>query len=506
MTEDNNQSTITAIKVRQWLKEWDAVDFSDSEHRKKPEPFFYIFSMPASKLRALSGINRRGTKDRKLNQPELGIQRLHEEGRSKEIKEFVRYGYPWSGLSAAKRKDETFADLRKPGWLPTSIVVNVLKEGEARGKSSISKEDCLSINDNNNHVSIGFPESYSGVDWRPESILPIEVIDGQHRLWAFEDNDLGDDYELPVVAFHGLDISWQAYLFWSINIKPKRINASLAYDLYPLLRTENWLDKIDGHPIYKETRAQELTEMLWLHPKSPWHNRINMLGETGPDFKGMVSQSAWIGTLMNTFVKSFEGPRVRVGGLYGAPVGSNDEVLAWSKFQQAAFLIFMGSELKKSIGVSQADWVQDLASKSRNAFTNKYNLLNTDQGIRGLLYIGNDLFYMSIEDVNLLDWEFEIDEGQSNEAIVSSAISDLAGISSISAFIQNICKELAEFDWRASGTPGLSEDERLKKAAFRGSGGYKELRVQLLRHLSKSEHALVSKASRSVLKVLGYNE
>ena len=50
-------------------------------------------------------------------------------------------------------------------------------------------------------------------------------------------------YELPVIAFQGLDVTWQAYLFYTINIKPKRINASLAYDLYPLLRVQDWLEK-----------------------------------------------------------------------------------------------------------------------------------------------------------------------------------------------------------------------------------------------------------------------
>ena len=57
------------------------------------------------------------------------------------------------------------------------------------------------------------------------SCEPIEVIDGQHRLWAFEKQLDNADFELPVVAFVGLDISWQAYLFWTINIKPKRIDA-----------------------------------------------------------------------------------------------------------------------------------------------------------------------------------------------------------------------------------------------------------------------------------------
>ena len=78
--------------------------------------------------------------------------------------------------------------------------------------------------------------------WTPKANAPFEIIDGQHRLWAFDDADTLDSFELPVVAFVGLDISWQAYLFWTINIKPKRINPSLAFDLYPLLRSEDWLE------------------------------------------------------------------------------------------------------------------------------------------------------------------------------------------------------------------------------------------------------------------------
>jgi adenine-specific DNA-methyltransferase len=115
--------------------------------------------------------------------------------------------------------------------------------------------------------------------WQPKSLHPIEVIDGPHRLWAF-DEDFRHDYELPVVAFVGLDVSLQAYLFWTINIKPKKINPSLAFDLYPLLRTEDWLEQADGPTVYRDARAQELTEALWAHTTSPWYQRINMLGQT----------------------------------------------------------------------------------------------------------------------------------------------------------------------------------------------------------------------------------
>ena len=134
---------------------------------------------------------------------------------------------------------------------------------------------------------------------------------------AFEHGDISDrDFELPVVAFYGLDISWQAYLFYVINIKPTRINTSLAFDLYPFLRTEDWLERAGGPAVYRESRAQELTEALWSFADSPWAGRIDMLGEHG---RKMVSQAAWIRSLLATFVKKWEKASTCIGGLYGAP-------------------------------------------------------------------------------------------------------------------------------------------------------------------------------------------
>ncbi|NWF37520.1 hypothetical protein [Mariprofundus sp. KV] len=115
MADQKKPASVSAIKVNQWLTEWDEVDFNSECHRSKPEPFFYMFSMPASQLKALSGISRRSTKDRKLGQTELGIQRLHEEGRSKEIKEFVRYGYPWSSLESPQEALFNFS-LTNSSW------------------------------------------------------------------------------------------------------------------------------------------------------------------------------------------------------------------------------------------------------------------------------------------------------------------------------------------------------------------------------------------------------
>src|SRR3546814_15464246 len=59
---------------------------------------------------------------------------------------------------------------------------------------------------------------------------------------------------------------------------------------------------------------------------------------------------------------------------------------------------------------------------------------------------------------------------------------------------------LSTYDWRTSTGEGLTEDERVRKLAFRGSGGYKELRRQLLNVLSEAEGA-VGQSARAVIKI-----
>lgn len=511
--EPAGKRELPGLKVNQWLPEWKKVPYAPRFHRRQPEPHFYIFKLQASWLKSLSGIYRRTTQTGQLRSSDLGIQRRHDQRRSDEIREFVQYGYPWSELSRSKRESGEFNDLRKPGWLPTSIVVNILQNGDKRRGLEVAPKDLITIKDSGNAVvKIGLPDKFAGNGWKPERLHPIEVIDGQHRLWAFEDGKLDDEFELPVVAFHGLDISWQAYLFWTINIRPKRINASLAFDLYPLLRTEDWLEKFEGHSIYRETRAQELTEALWAIPESPWHQRINMLGE--PGLEAMVSQAAWIRSLMATFVKTWEGRGITIGGLFGAQLGKHEEVLAWSRAQQAAFLIYMGRCVKEAVEDCKERWaknLRELGTQNKSgkavedaAFSGPYSLLSTDQGIRGLLSVSNDICYVRAKEFKLQEWVSETGAGASDEEAVRAALSSIK-TQPIANFLKQIAEGLSNYDWRTSSVPDLSEAERIRKAALRGSGGYRELRQDLLKQLAKEGRA-VGKAAKEVLIALGYDK
>jgi len=501
---------IPALKINQWLELWNEIKFDPKKLRKKPSDHFYLFSLRAKDLRSLSGIYPRVAHGRTRATDDMGIQRRHDADRSSEIGEFIRYGHPWAGLTKAQRKSGEYDRLKKPGWLPTAIVVNILEDGDVRGGKKIASSDIIHVTKSDAGALVTLPAGFTKNDWKPAAIPPIEVIDGQHRLWAFSDDIKDGDYELPVVAFHGLDISWQAYLFYTINIKPKRITASLAFDLYPLLRTEDWLEKFEGPLIYRETRAQELVDLLYSHPMSPWFERINMLGESGLG-RRMVSQSAWIRSLLATFVKNWEGKRISIGGLFGAPIGKHEQVLPWSRHEQAAILIVAGIQFEKAVKTGHEQWQKALrevkeldlfSSEDDIAFSGSNTLIAQDQGIRAFLSIVNDLCFLNADSLKLDEW------GQGGNAagpdldIVSDAIKSLKG-TKVSAFLSAVAALLAKFDWRASSAPGLPPEEALKKAAFRGSGGYRDLRHQLLLFIAESPGE-TAKLAKDALKRLGY--
>jgi hypothetical protein len=199
---------VPVLKVNQWLPGWEKIDFDPAEHRTKPGKYFYLFSLPARELRSLSGIVRRVAKDATPRTGDLGIQRQHDPDRSEEISRFVEYGYPWSTLSEAKRESDEFNDLRKPGWLPTAIVLNVLAKGSERVGNAIADEDLATFVEVDGQPRLQLPYENWVPGWSPSKLPPFEVIDGQHRLWAFEGASQSENFELPVVAFVDLDISW----------------------------------------------------------------------------------------------------------------------------------------------------------------------------------------------------------------------------------------------------------------------------------------------------------
>lgn len=503
--------SIPALVIRQWMPGWNDMEWKPDEHRAEPPHHFYQFSLSAPELRALSGVHRR-TQERESAAADLGIQRRHEAGRSREIARFVRAGYPWSILTDAKRKSSDFRNLRQPGWLPTAIVVNI-RTPDQNLKGDLAPADAVEVRndpDNSRLAEVSLPMGFSGSDWRPRSLPPIEVIDGQHRLWAFDEENSASDFELPVVAFHGLDLSWRAYLFYTINIKPKRINPSLAFDLYPLLRTERWLEHSETYPTYREHRAQEIVDILWAHPTSPWHHRINMLAEPGYGGR-QVTQAAWVRSLSASFLKNWEGPGVRIGGLFGVPWDGQGTALPWPRLQQAALLIVAGCELRDAIHACREPWADALRDHGDNveenddaAFVGKDNLLNQDQGVRALLQAMNDLLFVRVRDLALHGLLQDEEESDEDSGTITKFVDWLRDQTRLRDYLSQIMRRLATYDWRASKAPCLTDRQRELKAGFRGSGGYRDLRVHVLGHIASAPSESISKPAGEVISSLGY--
>lgn len=479
---------IPMLRVNQWMNSWDYINFDSKEFRQKPKPTFYTFSIDARLLKRLSDVHRRKTEDR------TAVQRKKSDARIKEISHYIEGGFPWSTLSDEQRRSSDNDTLKMPGLLPTAIIINILSPEATRNGKTIKKEDCLIISDvldkqraweKDDKIelpTLNIPKHIFSDEWDPE-LKPIEVIDGQHRLWAFDDNQFfNGNYELPVIAFNNLDKAWQAYLFYTINIKPVKINTSLGFDLYPMLRTQRWLENSkDGILAYRENRAQELVETLWLSPESPWYQRINMLGEAGGP---ILSQAAFIRTFINSFLR-------KTKGLYSSElVKIEPQVLTWNRAQQVAFIILIWDSIKEALSNSNdLIWANKIRNsknqKSNNeeiqidlAFEGNDSFLARDQGVRAVMVYANDFFFTimdeSILNLNEYIWDGDLMEQNVTNELVTIALDMFKQDTQLKKYVDLFAQNIILIDWRTATADFDNDDERKKQLIYKGSGGYTE--------------------------------
>ncbi|MCA3644125.1 MAG: DGQHR domain-containing protein [Methylobacterium sp.] len=504
------------LRVNQWLQTWDVATWGGS--RPKPPTHFYVGSLPLKTLRALSGVQPRTVEDRRASKT-AGYQRTHDEDRLSKIGRYLEYGFPLS--TEGGLDPEAHTELVNPGWLPTSILVNVLGPNEIRtrkGKErTVAPNDIVKISINDQHYELNFP--VGDVD-PTQALPPLEIVDGQHRLLATDLISLPDDYEVPVVIFDDLPLTWQAYLFWVINVEPKRINTSLAFDLYPELRDQEWLKRGESIRIYQEHRSQELAEVLWRNPSSPWKERIELFGKR---VDGHVSNAAAIRSLMATFVRTWAkgndagaNPEdiTKLGGLFGS-IDKNGTryIIRWRRPEQAAFLILCWNAVRTATAASKAPWklaLAESAGKSGDdaatyAFAGPFTLLATDQGFRAVSFAYNSLTQLVYDKVGLLEIEGSENESEPNNELVAKALKQLESNRSLTTFVHAVATALVDdVDWRTSAAPGMVEQDKVVQGQYRGSSGYKALNKAALTAALKSNNEHVREAAERALDILGW--
>lgn len=190
---------------------------------------FYVGVMNAEDLVSISYSDVR-TMKREV-EDYLGIQRELKPSREKEIREYI------------STLDATF---------PNSIIVSI------KGKY-VTYDDGL--------MTLTFDEF--------ERARLAKVLDGQHRLAGFDENnmtfknvnDQERPFELLVTIFVESDISVQAKVFAMVNQNQTKVNPSLVYDLESL--------SISRSP---DKTAHQIAVLLNKTKTSPFYKRIKRLG------------------------------------------------------------------------------------------------------------------------------------------------------------------------------------------------------------------------------------
>lgn len=122
----------------------------------------------------------------------------------------------------------------------------------------------------------------------PDGVSSI-IIDGQHRLNAFSyTQDEYKDIELVCSIFFDLPNPYQAYLFATINGNQKRVDKSLALELFGY--------DVEDKPINTwspEKLAVYLTRKFNFRTDSPLHQKIK-LAPLYPNIEQSVDKSKWL--------------------------------------------------------------------------------------------------------------------------------------------------------------------------------------------------------------------
>lgn len=212
----------------------------------QPLGTFLIAKVKASELLAISFRNERIFNEDLSRY--VGIQRKLKDSKIQSIKKFVT------------TRDATFPN----------TIIGTLKDSELYKYDKDKKELAIEIRDDANEKA-------------------FQVIDGQHRLWAFEDEDVADKFDLIVTFFLGLDIDDQAYIFSIINMTQSRLDPSLAMDLAELSKITT-----------PENFVHSITKSFNNKADSPWHEAIKMIGSKDlSSANGIISQYTFNQGILN---------------------------------------------------------------------------------------------------------------------------------------------------------------------------------------------------------------
>ncbi len=159
-----------------------------------------------------------------------GLQREKDKNKISEIKKYL--------------KEDKYASF------PNTIIIAI--------RDDLSVEEPLFIFDEDDNLSIAYEQDIAN------------IIDGQHRLAGFDEND--ESFELPVTVFINLPLGEQAKLFAKINSTQTKVNLDIVY--------ENFFKSNERS---REKTSYFVVKTLNEKYSSPWFGRIKTLSDRSGD-------------------------------------------------------------------------------------------------------------------------------------------------------------------------------------------------------------------------------
>ena len=226
MTELNN--IIIKYKIMRKIK---ALKYQQKEKQ------IYIFTADPNYIKKLVKISD-------ISKSDKNFQRPFDERRIKEIKRYVL------GEDKLYKKGK---DIYAKGYIPNSIVLNLSK-----------KYKIIKTNDN---FFINFPEIKDIEKYKHS----IEVIDGQHRLLAFDDDCSGKlkKYHMCFVAFVNLSENEKKEVFMVLNERQKTVDKNI------LLRQKKLLNLM----LDEEEIRYDIISRFGEDNNSPFKDMVIIAGE-----------------------------------------------------------------------------------------------------------------------------------------------------------------------------------------------------------------------------------
>lgn len=156
--------------------------------------YCYLFGIQPAKLIPLASVlHRRLNLDEDISE---NYQRLVKKQKIKEIKKFIT---------------------EERGVFPTNIIISF----ETKGRNFFKP-----LGNRINDIQFGMLTL-------PRQYQSITIIDGQHRLFAYDGLEESNKDLIYVAAFHKMKPEKQVQTFININEKQTKVSASLMWDLYP---------------------------------------------------------------------------------------------------------------------------------------------------------------------------------------------------------------------------------------------------------------------------------